>query len=493
MLFSSITFLYYFLPVVLGIYFLALFISRRSVRAISVCNWILIAASIAFYIWGEPVYVLLLIGQTVCGWVCGLLVERGRTRENRRLMKAALAGGIIVGLGCLGFFKYSDFFVANMNALFGAAAPLPEIALPIGISFYTFQILSYEIDLYDDKVKVQRSLPAFTTYVALFPQLVAGPIVRYSQIETALIERKHSASDFHCGVRRFVFGLAKKVLLANTLGGLVAVCKAAESGDSGSALYTWLYVCAYALHIYFDFSGYSDMAIGIGRMFGFRFPENFNYPYISASVTEFWRRWHISMSSWFRDYVYIRLGGNRVSAPRHLFNILLVWLLTGFWHGADWNFILWGLYYALILLLEKYVLARFLGFNNIKNNNSAAPVALWVLRHVYVIVLFLIGWVFFDAANMAEAAGRLSMMFGGAARAVSPEALYYLRSYLVPLIVCAIGSTPLPALAAARIAGTDKGRTALAILEPVFVIALLVVVTACLVDGSFNPFIYFRF
>ena len=480
MLFSSITFLYYFLPVVLAVYFLVP-VKNGNVRA---RNIVLIAASIVFYIWGEPVYVLLLIGQTVAGWIIGLLIEKGRALGSRRMMKAALIAGIAIGVGCLGFFKYSDFFIANINALFGSSAALLGFALPIGISFYTFQILSYVIDLYGGTIKVQRNLPAFTTYVTSFPQLVAGPIVRYSQIEDQLEGRKHSLEDIRYGVRRFVIGLAKKVLLANTLAEFVQIYKASEAGGENTALYTWLYIAAYAFHIYFDFSGYSDMAIGLGRIFGFRFPENFNYPYISKSVTEFWRRWHISMSFWFRDYVYIRMGGNRVLAARHLFNILFVWLITGFWHGAAWTFVFWGLYFAFVLLFEKHIIGRFLNLNNIP---------IYIIRHIYVMLIVLVSWVFFDAASFTEAWFRLTIMFGGAEQAVSAEALYYLRSYIVVLIICFIGSTQIPVKAVLKILSSEKGKKILAVLEPVYILALLFVITAYLVDGSFNPFIYFRF
>ena len=493
MLFSSVTFLYFFLPVVLAAYFLMPARSGMQAR-----NYLLIAASIVFYIWGEPVYVLLLIGQTVAGWGCGLLIERFRLLDDKRNMKLALFGGVATGIGCLGLFKYSDFFVHNANTLFGTSAALLGLALPIGISFYTFQILSYEIDLYRGKVQVQKNFPAFATYVMLFPQLVAGPIVRYIQVEEALTSRKVSFEDFHYGVRRFVFGLAKKVLLANTLGELVAIYKTAEAGGESSALFSWLYVTAYALHIYFDFSGYSDMAVGLGRIFGFRFPENFNYPYIAASITDFWRRWHMTMSFWFRDYVYIPLGGNRVSSVRHLLNILFVWLLTGFWHGAGWSFIIWGLYYALLLLIEKRVtkwIGSIPGSGVIEDTGPLRPVmrCLYGLRHVYVAAALLVGWVFFDAETLSQVTGRLSLLFGGAEQTAGQAALYYLRSYIVPLIIAAVGATPLPAYIVARVATAIRGAKILAVLEPAYIFALLIVVTAYLVDGSFNPFIYFRF
>jgi alginate O-acetyltransferase complex protein AlgI len=477
MLFSSVTFLYYFFPVVLAAYFLTPMPGGRT----SPRNGVLLVASIVFYMWGEPVYVLLMLGQAFSGWAFGLLVERWR--GNRRLSRAALTAAIAVGVGCLMFFKYTDFFIANANTAFGTSVSALKIALPIGISFYTFQILSYDIDLYRGNVKAQRSFLTFAAYVALFPQLIAGPIVRYAHVERALGERRHSVRGFAYGARRFVIGLGKKVLIANVLGELVEICKSdGGAGGENSVLFAWLYICAYALHIYFDFSGYSDMAIGIGNIFGFQFRENFNYPYIARSVTDFWRRWHISLSGWFRDYVYIPLGGNRVGPGRHFFNIVLVWFLTGFWHGAGWNFIFWGLFFAAVLLAEKHALGRFL-------ENAPAIVA-----HLYVILCFLVGWVFFDAANMAEAGARLGAMFGAGTDSIAgPDSLYYLRSYLVPLLAGAVGATPLPAKAVAAAAWTRRGAKALTALEPLCVFGLLIVVTAYLVDGSFNPFIYFRF
>jgi alginate O-acetyltransferase complex protein AlgI len=318
----------------------------------------------------------------------------------------------------------------------------------------------------------------FATYVSLFPQLIAGPIVRYADVAAELRQRRHSIEDFAAGSRRFVLGLAKKVLIANVLGQLVSIYK--SSGDT-SVLAAWMYSFAYSLHIYFDFSGYSDMAIGMGHMFGFHFLENFNYPYISESVTEFWRRWHISLSSWFRDYVYFPLGGSRVPRPRHIFNILVVWLLTGFWHGAGWNFIAWGLYFAALLLLEKFVL---------KDVLKRLPKA---VSHLYLILCVLVGWVFFDMSTLPAAAAKIGLMFGaGASGLTSPECLYYLRSYMVPLIVGVIGCTPLPFRAAAAINGGKAGR-AMVWLEPLAIAVLLLLCTAYLVDGSFNPFIYFRF
>jgi alginate O-acetyltransferase complex protein AlgI len=393
------------------------------------------------------------------------------------------------------FFKYTDFFIGNVNVLFGTSVAALKLALPIGISFYTFQILSYDIDLYRGNAKVQRNFLTFATYVALFPQLIAGPIVRYTHVEQTLEQRRQTIDDFSGGARRFVIGLGKKVLLANVLGELIDIYK---TGDENSVLFAWLYIIAYAFHIYFDFSGYSDMAIGLGRIFGFRFHENFNYPYISKSVTEFWRRWHISLSSWFRDYVYIPLGGNRVKPVRHIFNIVFVWFLTGFWHGAGWNFILWGLFFAAMLLIEKYGFSRLGDRLNGRQETTRADfvrsVLIRIVRHIYVMLCVLLSWTLFDAGTMAEAWTRIGALFGvGTDSLTDVESLYYLRSYLVVLIVAAIGSTPLPATFVKKLLESRRGGAAMTVIEPVFIALLLIVCTAYLVDGSFNPFIYFRF
>ncbi|MDR1605137.1 MAG: MBOAT family protein [Gracilibacteraceae bacterium] len=468
MLFSSVTFLYWFLPIVLALYF----ITPRPGGSLRWRNAILLIASLVFYAWGEPVYVLLMAAEAVSGWLGGLLIDRWRGRPGAR---AALVCSLAVGIGGLMFFKYADFFLANVNTLFGAGLSLLRLALPIGISFYTFQIMSYTIDLYRGRTAVQRSLAAFCTYVMLFPQLIAGPIVRYVDVEKELTGRRHTPLDFALGARRFIIGLSKKVLIANVLGELADLGK---NSTENSLLFAWLYIVAYAFHIYFDFSGYSDMAIGLGRMFGFHFLENFNYPYIARSVTEFWRRWHISLSGWFRDYVYIPLGGNRVAPARHIFNILFVWFLTGFWHGAGWNFILWGLYFALLLLLEKYALHSLLA-------RLPRPFA-----HAWVALCVLVSWAFFDAPNLAAALAVIGHMFGlGLDMVVGPESLYYLRSYAVPLLLACLGCTPLPA----RLWGGWAATRRKAALEACAVAVLLLLVTAYLVDGSFNPFIYFRF
>ncbi|MCL2741914.1 MAG: MBOAT family protein [Oscillospiraceae bacterium] len=474
MLFSSIPFLYYFLPVVLVLYFAVPFKAK---------NLVLLATSLFFYFWGEPVYVFVLLASTLIGWAFGFPIDRYR---GRKASKVALIGSIVVGIGLLAVFKYSDFFISIVNGIIAPSAGPAEapirllgLALPIGISFYTFQNLSYSIDLYRGNAKLQRSLINFATYVALFPQLVAGPIVRYTTVANELGGRKHSFEDFALGASRFVIGLGKKVLISNLLGELCEIYK--RSGDS-SVLYTWLYVLAFALHIYFDFSGYSDMAIGLGRVFGFRFLENFNYPYIASSITDFWRRWHISLSSWFRDYIYIPLGGNRVSKSRHILNILVVWFLTGFWHGAGWNFIAWGMFFGILLIAEKNFLLK--AYDRLP---KAIP-------RIIMGLAVMLSWVLFDAASITEALNRIGLMFGfGASSLVSEQSLYYARSYLVPLIVAVIGSTPFPKRMVERLSGKGKGELALTFLQPLTVAVLIISVTAYLIDGSFNPFIYFRF
>lgn len=465
MLFSSITFLYYFLPVLLILYFI---VPRKSK------NVVLLIASLIFYAWGERVYLCLMLAETAVGFLAGLCIEKYRDKVASKL---AMASSIVIGIGALALFKYADFFIGTLNGITGLNLPLWNIALPIGISFYTFQILSYTIDLYRGNAEVQYSLLDFATYVTLFPQLIAGPIVRYADVAAELKERAHTIGGFASGVSRFTVGLAKKVLLANTLGELCSIYK---NSDEKSVLFVWIYAVAYALHIYFDFSGYSDMAIGLGRMLGFHFIENFDYPYISKSITEFWRRWHISLGTWFRDYVYIPLGGNRCGKLRHVFNILVVWMLTGFWHGAGWNFILWGLWFALFLLLEKYLLFKI--WDHVPS----------VFRHLYSLIIVLFGWVLFDAPTLGDAVTTAGAMLGlDNLAGVTSETLYYLRSYALPLAIGMIGSTPLPKKFWAML---EKHCAPLrTILEPAAIATLLLIITGYLVDGSFNPFLYFRF
>lgn len=460
MLFSSIPFLYVFLPAVLILYFAA----PKKLK-----NTVILLSSLVFYACGEPKYVVLMVISILSGYVFGLLIERFRKHAKLFLTLAA-----VTSLGLLGYFKYADFFISNFNALTGLSLPLAKIALPIGISFYTFQILSYDIDVYRGEVKAQKNIINFAAYVTMFSQLIAGPIVRYSDIAAQLETRKHSIGKTAEGIRRFVLGLGKKILIANALGELCDTFRA--SGDK-SVLFFWIYAIAFTLHIYFDFSGYSDMAIGLGKIFGFDFIENFDYPYISASVTEFWRRWHISLGTFFRDYVYIPLGGNRVSKPRWMFNIFVVWFLTGMWHGAAWNFIVWGLYFAVILMIEKLWLLP-----HIKKMK--------VLPHVTTLFLVVISFVIFNANSMGEAFSYIGAMFGaGEYPLVSREALYYLRSYAVVFVLALFGATPLPK----KIFSSEKYRKPVMFAEPVALVVLMLVMTAYLVDGSFNPFLYFRF
>ena len=466
MLFSSIPFLYYFLPCVLILYFVV----PKCLK-----NTVLLLSSLVFYAWGEPKYVLLMAVSITLGYVFGLLIEIWR---GTKLSKLFLILSIVTSLGLLGYFKYADFFIANFNAATGLSVPLLKIALPIGISFYTFQILSYTVDVYRGEVKAQRNYISLAVYVALFPQLIAGPIVRYSDIAAQLESRTHSFSNVALGTRRFILGLAKKVLIANALGELCDIFK--ESNDK-SVLFFWLYAIAFTLHIYFDFSGYSDMAIGLGKIFSFDFLENFDYPYISGSITEFWRRWHMSLGSWFRDYVYIPLGGNRVSKARWFLNIFIVWMLTGFWHGAAWNFIVWGLFFAILLIIEKLWLLK-----PLKKSK--------VLSHIYVMFFVIISFVIFNAADMKEAFSYIGGMFGaGGIPFISEEWLYYLRSYGVVLIVAIIGATPLVKKLVLSVKKKSTGEKIMNIAEPIMLVALLLVITAYLVDGSFNPFLYFRF
>ena len=467
MLFSSIPFLFYFLPCVLILYLIA----PKCLK-----NTVLLLSSLVFYAWGEPRYVIWMLLAITLGYIFGLLIER--FKEKKRISKLFMILSVASSLAMLGYFKYVDFFIGNFNAITGLSIPLLKIALPIGISFYTFQILSYTVDVYRGNVAAQKNPIDLAAYVALFPQLIAGPIVRYSDVAEQLKSRTHTLEKTVLGARRFMIGLGKKILIANILGEL---CDTFRASDDKSVLFFWLYAVAYSLHIYFDFSGYSDMAIGLGKLFGFDFLENFNYPYISASITEFWRRWHMSLGSWFRDYVYIPLGGNRVSRMRHLFNIFVVWMLTGFWHGAAWNFIGWGLFFAVLLMVEKLWLLKYLKKSR-------------VLSHIYVVVLIIISFVIFDASSMGQAFSYIGSMFGaGGYPLVSTEFLYYLRSYGVVLILGIIGATPLPKKLWNRIAATGIGSNIMTFAEPIALSALLLCCSAYLVDGSYNPFLYFRF
>lgn len=454
MIFSSIPFLYYFLPLALLLCYLVPSRAR---------NAFLLLASLVFYAWGEPKYLPVMAAATALGYGFGLAIER-----FRRFRKPLLVLSIASSLGFLLYFKYADFFLENLNGL-GGNIPLLGLALPVGISFYTFQILSYTVDVYRGEVRAQRNPIDLACYVTFFPQLIAGPIVRYKDIAAQLRDRPQNLDNLRLGTGRFLVGLGKKVLLANLLG---EVCAAWRVTADPSVLFSWLYAISYTLHIYFDFSGYSDMAIGLGKLFGFSFPENFNYPYISRSVTEFWRRWHMSLGTWFRDYVYIPLGGNRKGKGRQFLNILIVWMLTGFWHGAAWNFLLWGLYFALLLMVEK----------------AGLPVR----GRVYTLAAVVLGFVLFDASSLSSALACVKGLFGlGGLPPVSTQGLYLLKSNLVLLTVAILGATPAPKRLWEQLEA--KAPRLSAGLAPIGMAALLLVSTACLVDGSYNPFLYFRF
>lgn len=467
MLFSGLPFLFYFLTITLFLYFLA---PKRGK------NFVLLSASLFFYAWGEPKFIVFMLISILAGYCFGMLLERNRTSKFRA--KWILTLSLTVHLALLGYCKYADFIITTINSLTGRSFPLLGVVLPIGISFYTFQILSYEVDVYRGDVAAQKNIIDLAAYIALFPQLIAGPIVRYANIARELQNRTHTLDGIASGTKRFLIGLSKKVIIANVLYELIATYKATTQP---SVLFSWLYAIACMLHIYFDFSGYSDMAIGLGRILGFSFPENFNYPYISASVTEFWRRWHMTLGSFFRDYVYIPLGGNRVPMWKWIRNIIVVWMLTGLWHGAAWNFVLWGVYFAVFLLFEK------LWFHRILEK-------ICVLRHVYVLLVIAISFVLFDASSVTAGFTQIGILFGvGASSLLDPIGLYNLRSYAVILIVAILGATPLPKMSIRRISESHIGSSVLAIAQPVAMLGLCVLNTAYLVDGSFNPFLYFRF
>ena len=467
MLFSSVSFLYYFLPITLVLYF----VSKDKYK-----NIILLLASLFFYFYGEPKYTVLMLISAFSAYIHGILIEKFREKGYSKLF---LVSGLVVSLGILIVFKYMDFIIKNINYISNSNITLLRLVLPIGISFYTFQGLSYIVDVYKKDAKVCRSFVDFATYVCLFPQLIAGPIVRYTTIEDELKNRTHSFDKFAYGVNRFVVGLAKKIILANNLGMIVDIM---TKSNEKSVLSYWMVAIFFSLQIYYDFSGYSDMAIGLGRMFGFDFLENFNYPFISKSIKEFWRRWHISLSSFFRDYVYIPLGGNRVSRGRWIFNLLIVWSLTGLWHGDSWNFILWGLYFALLLIIENLFL------QNILNKLPA------LIQHIYAKFFIIISFVIFNNENIKDLWSSLYNMFNFRGLDLYNDfSTYYLKSYTVLLIVSVIGATPILKNIIQKINKNVTGQKVISTINPILNIVLLVVVTAYLIDGSFNPFLYFRF
>ena len=466
MLFSSIPFLYYFLPSVFVCYFA---VPKKFKNAV------LLLFSFVFYGCGEPRYLILMAASILVGYIGGLLIQRAKSMSLKKIAMF-LSGAVLVGF--LAYFKYADFFVSSFGSLTGISVPVLSVALPIGISFYTFQILSYVVDVYRG-TPAQKNIINFAAYVSMFPQLIAGPIVRYTDVERELQNRTHSLEKVYCGIRRFSVGLSKKVLLANQLAELCDVFRASEEK---SVLFYWMYAVCFTLFIYFDFSGYSDMAIGLGKIMGFEFPENFYYPYISGSVTEFWRRWHMTLGTWFRDYVYIPLGGNRVRFARWIFNIAAVWALTGLWHGAAWNFVIWGVLYAVLLVMEKLFLSDFL---------KKMP---RFVSHIYALFAVIMGFVIFNADSMGMALGDIRCMLGfGGLPAVNADTLYNLKSFALVIIFGTVLSTPvlMSALKSAR--KNAVMNKILIFAEPIAVISGIVLSTAYLVDGSFNPFLYFRF
>lgn len=492
MVFSSFVFLLVFLPLILILYY----ISPRRLQ-----NFVLLVASLIFYAWGEPVYVLIMLFSTVFDYTNGRLIEYFKNHGSHGKAKAALIIDICGNLGILGFFKYADFMIGNVNTVTGAGISLLHLALPIGISFYTFQTMSYTIDVYREQVSAQHNILDFATYVTLFPQLIAGPIVQYKTVANELRGRKTGLVDFSEGAFRFTVGFAKKVLLANQIGSLWDTISGLNELTAATA---WLGAVAYSFQIYFDFSGYSDMAIGLGRMFGFHFLENFNFPYMAKSITEFWRRWHISLSSWFREYVYIPLGGNRKGLPRQIFNLAVVWLLTGLWHGASWNFVLWGAYYGVLLIIEKLFLLRLL-----------KKLPGW-FGHIYSVFLVVVGWVIFAQTDMGKLVNYLKAMFGIGASGVNADFFFFLSGnafLLAVLVVCSIDHRGWVKRLSGFLSGKRKApdgvlrmepsagsiyeavqeSRGMTYLKPLFLLVLLFLTTAFLVGDSYNPFLYFRF
>ena len=469
MLFSSITFLFLFLPIMLAVYYIA---------PPQWKNLLLLAGTLIFYAWGEPVYIILMMLSILLNYFCGMDIEN--KSENEAKAKRSLVFAITVNIVLLVFFKYFGFLVESTNTLFGISIPYRELALPIGISFYTFQEISYIVDVYRGKVKAQQSLVNYALYVSMFPQLVAGPIVCYGDIEKQLTSRKISGRKLGQGAMLFIVGLSKKAVLANTMGKIFEEISS-TSASNLTVLMAWLGCITYAFQIYFDFSGYSDMAIGLGRMFGFEFKKNFDVPYISKSITEFWRRWHISLSSWFREYVYIPLGGNHVTISRNIVNLLIVWMLTGMWHGAAWNFIVWGIYYGVVLVLEKYV--------------WGAIVDRWpgVLQHIYALVLVLVGWVFFFSPSLGAALRYLFAMVGGGAGFASKEVFFVILTHWLFYLLAVIGLTTLGSRLLRAILNVSENHTARTAITLVVFFGMLAISVAYLIADTYNPFLYFRF
>ena len=462
MVFTSISFIYYFLPLLLICYFVV----PKKFR-----NIILLMFSVLFYFYGEPKYILLMLIEVFISYVVGLLIDKYKNKN-------ILIIGIFIHVLLFGIFKYFNFVIINVNNLFHSNLNLLNVVLPIGISFYTFQIISYEIDVYNKKVNVQNNILKYFLYVFLFPQLIAGPIVRYQDVNNEIDNRNVTFEIFARGVRRFIIGLSKKVIIANNLGELCNIYL--NLGDK-SVLFTWIFAISYMLQIYFDFSGYSDIAIGLGKMLGFNFPENFNYPYMAKSITDFWRRWHMTLSSWFRDYVYIPLGGNKKGVLKQIRNILIVWSLTGLWHGASWNFIVWGLYFGILLILEKFILKKY--FNNVPK----------FIKGIYTLFLVMISFVIFQGDNLSNDFNIIKGLFGlNGEFFINNVTLYYLKGYVLFILLGVIGSTNYVKNLVIKISN-GKGKKIINILEPIYLLILLIIVTMYLIDSSYNPFLYFRF
>ena len=462
MVFTSISFIYYFLPLLLICYFVV----PKKFR-----NIILLMFSVLFYFYGEPKYILLMLIEVLISYVVGLLIDKYKSKN-------ILIIGIFIHVLLFGIFKYFNFVIINVNNLFDSNLNLLNVVLPIGISFYTFQIISYEIDVYNKKVNVQSNILKYFLYVFLFPQLIAGPIVRYQDVNKAIDNRNVTFEMFANGLRRFIVGLSKKVIIANNLGELCNIYL--NLGDK-SVLFTWIFAISYMLQIYFDFSGYSDIAIGLGKMLGFNFPENFNYPYMAKSITDFWRRWHMTLSSWFRDYVYIPLGGNKKGVLKQIRNILIVWSLTGLWHGASWNFIVWGLYFGILLILEKFILKKY--FSNVPK----------FIKGIYTLFLVMISFVIFQGDNLSNDFNIIKGLFGlNGELFINNVTLYYLKGYVLFIVLGVISSTNYVKNLVIKISN-GKGKKIINILEPIYLLILLIIVTMYLIDSSYNPFLYFRF
>ena len=466
MIFSSIPFLFFFFPFFLLLYYLVLFKYK---------NIILLIFSLVFYAWGEPIYITLMIFSSVVDYVNGLMIEKYKNNERKK--KTFLIFSIIINLSLLGFFKYADFLINSFNNIFNTSLPLLKLGLPIGISFFTFQTMSYSIDVYRGEVKAEKNFLTFMTYVSMFPQLIAGPIVRYETVSRELHEREINFKHFSNGLLRFMRGLFKKVLIANNVGYLWSVL---STSTNLSVLGAWLGIIAFTFQIYFDFSGYSDMAIGMGKMLGFNYLENFNYPYIAQSITDFWRRWHISLSTWFRDYVYIPLGGSRVKKIINIRNIFIVWMLTGLWHGASWNFVLWGMYYGILLLLEKFILKKYI---------DKLPK---IFKHLYTIILVIIGWLIFAFEDMNLLINYSKTMFGLNGNFIDNTFIYYFSNYFIILLISTMFSIPTYEKIE-KILKNRKNTKLKFILTLIIYIVLLIITIAYLVSDTYNPFLYFRF